>query len=128
MKRTELETKYLKYRTKTNLTSYKKQRNFCSKLYKKERKKYYNNLNIKNITENKEFWRTVKPFLSEKTKTSQKIFITKDERIMSDDQDIAEHFSKFFKNAVNSLGIENNQITVEGENPVDTTIKTFENH
>ena len=128
MKRTELETKYLKYRTKTNLTSYKKQRNFCSKLYKKERKKYYNNLNIKNITENKEFWRTVKPFLSEKTKTSQKIFITKDEKIMSDDQDIAEHFSKFFKNAVNSLGIENNQITVEGENPVDTAIKTFENH
>ena len=128
MKRTELETKYLKNKSKTNLSSYKKQRNFCSKLYKKERKKYYNNLNIKNITENKEFWRTIKPFLSEKTKSSQKIFICKGDEIISDDRDIAENFSQFFQNAVNSLGIENNQTIIEGENPVDTAIKTFENH
>ena len=38
MKRSELEGKYVKNKTSENLKSYKKQINFCSKLYKKERK------------------------------------------------------------------------------------------
>ena len=39
MERSELESKYIKNKTSENLKSYKKQRNFCSKLYQKERKK-----------------------------------------------------------------------------------------
>ena len=39
MRRSDLESKYVKNKTSENLKSYKKQRNFCSKLYKKERKK-----------------------------------------------------------------------------------------
>ena len=46
MKRSELESKYVKNKTNENLKSYKKQRNFCSKLYKKERKKYYEMLDL----------------------------------------------------------------------------------
>ena len=38
MERSELENKHVKNKTNENLKSYKKQRNFCSKLYKKERK------------------------------------------------------------------------------------------
>ena len=38
IKRSELESKYSKNKTNENLKSYKKQRNFCSKLYEKERK------------------------------------------------------------------------------------------
>ena len=38
MKRSELENKYVKNKTKENFISYKKQRNFCSKLYKKRGK------------------------------------------------------------------------------------------
>ena len=49
--------------------SFKKQKSICSKLYKKEREKYYDALNIKNVTDNKQFWKTIKPFLSEKSKT-----------------------------------------------------------
>ena len=39
MKRSELESKYVKNKTNENLKSYKKQRNFCSKLYKKREEK-----------------------------------------------------------------------------------------
>ena len=49
MKRTELETKYLKNKTGINLKAYKKQRNFCRKLYKKKRKKNHNKLNMNSI-------------------------------------------------------------------------------
>ena len=62
MRRSQLETKYLKTKTPENLKIYKKHRNFCSKLYKKERKKFYNALSLKKVTDNKLFWNTVKPF------------------------------------------------------------------
>ena len=73
MKRSELENIYVKNKTYKNLKSYKKQRNFSSKLYKKERKKYYEMLDLKNTTDNKEVWKTFKPFLSDKVTTFPKI-------------------------------------------------------
>ena len=66
MKRSELERKYFKHSSPANKKAYGKQKNLCSKLYKKERKKYYSNLDIKNITDKKKFWKTMKPFFSEK--------------------------------------------------------------
>ena len=66
MKRAQLESKYLRNSTAENINKYKKQNNYYSKLYKKERKKFYSNLDIKNITDNKLFWKTMKLFLSDK--------------------------------------------------------------
>ena len=64
MKCSELATKYHKTKSIEDYNNYKKQRNFCSKLYKKERKKFYDNFDIKNITDNKKFWKTLKSLLS----------------------------------------------------------------
>ena len=55
--RSQLETKYLKTKTQTDLKLYKKHKNFCSKLYKKERRKYYEFLYMKNVLDKKYFWR-----------------------------------------------------------------------
>ena len=66
MKLSELASKYHKTKNNEDYSKFKKQRNFCSKLYKKEGKKFYNNLNIEDITDNKKFWTTIKPLLSEK--------------------------------------------------------------
>ena len=38
MRRSELETKYFKLKTNDTLKAYKKQKNYCSRLYKKEKK------------------------------------------------------------------------------------------
>ena len=46
MKRSKLESKYLINQSYQNMTIYKKQKNFCSKLYKKERKKNYSKIDI----------------------------------------------------------------------------------
>ena len=45
MKRSYLEKLYFKMRTENSLKTYKKQKNYCSRLYKKERKELFNNLN-----------------------------------------------------------------------------------
>ena len=89
MKRSELESKYVKNKTNENLKSYKKQRNFCSKLYKKERKKYYEMLDLKNVTDNDELWKTVKPFLSDKVTTFPKISLVEKGEIISDESKVA---------------------------------------
>ena len=56
MKRSLLKTKYFKTNTAESLRLYKKQNNFCSRLYKKERRKYYSSLNAKEVTDNKAFY------------------------------------------------------------------------
>ena len=65
IKWSELASKYHKTKNTKDYNNYKKQRNFCSKLYKKERRKFCNNLNIKDITNNKKFWKTLKPLVSD---------------------------------------------------------------
>ena len=66
VKRSKLKSKYFKNQTVYNFKMYKKQKNYCSKLHKKERKRYYNNMNLANLNDNRCFWKTVKPFLSDK--------------------------------------------------------------
>ena len=73
MQRTKLRNKFLKDPSAENKFSYNKQRNWCVSLLRKEKKKYFANLNEKDITDNKKFWQTVKPFLSEKTKSREKL-------------------------------------------------------
>ena len=73
MNRSQLENKYLRNSSNLNRTKYKKQKNFCSRLYKKGRKKFYSKLDIKNLTDNKQFWKTMKPFLSEKSNNASEI-------------------------------------------------------
>ena len=46
MRRSELETKHFKLKTNDTLKAYKKQENYCSRPYKKERKKFFENLNL----------------------------------------------------------------------------------
>ena len=131
MKRSELESKYVKNKTNENLKSNKKQRNFCSKLYKKERKKYYEMLDLENVTDSKEFWKTIKPFLSDKVTTFPIISLVEKGEIISDESKVANSFSNFFENAVRSFGIKANEHSQENydlKNPVEIAIKKFEQH
>ena len=47
MKRSQLKTKYFKTNTAESLRLYKRQNNFCSMLYKKERRKVLQKLKAK---------------------------------------------------------------------------------
>ena len=132
MKRTELCNKYYKLKTLDTLHSYKKQRNFCSRLYKKERKKYYENLDSKQITDNRKFWKTVRPFLTDKGSSSSKITLVNGEAILSDAHSISTQFSNFYQNAVKSLGISKDLITNEDNmgihDPILSSVVKYSKH
>ena len=59
-KRSGLKSNYLKIQTQESFKSYKKQRNFFSRLYKKEPKNYYSLKDFKNINDNRLLWRTIR--------------------------------------------------------------------
>ena len=125
MKRSELESKYVRNKISENSKSYKKQRHLCDKLYKKERKKYYERLDLNNVTDNKKLWKTVKPFLSDKV-TFPQIALVENDEIISDESKVANSFSNFFENALHSLGIKTNEYSNNNydlKNPAEIAIK-----
>ena len=73
MTRTRLRNKFFKGQTVENIKNYNKQRNYCVTLLRKVKKEYYDSQDEKHVTDNKTFWKTVKPFLSDKTVNSPKI-------------------------------------------------------
>ena len=73
MVRTRLRNIFLKNRSEENKINYNKQRNLCVTLLRKSKKQYYQNLSVENVCDNKKFWKVVKPLLSNKIVSSEKI-------------------------------------------------------
>ena len=46
---------------------------------------YYSNLNEKDVTDNKMFWKIVEPFFSDKVTSSEKITLTEEDEIIGND-------------------------------------------
>ena len=66
MNRSRLLNKFRKENTEQNKWAYKKQRNLCVKLLKRAKKTFYNTLDVKKISDNKTFWKTIKPNFTKK--------------------------------------------------------------
>ena len=99
---------------------------------RKTKKNHHANLNQKDIADNKQFWRTVKPLLSDKSKSNEKISLVEGDKITSEDKSNAEILNLFFSNAVKNLKIpEFNDINPLAENipnPVFKAILKYKNH
>ena len=106
MLRTNLRNIFLKNRTEENKNRYTKQRNLCVTLLRKSKREYFNNLNEKNVCDNKTFWKVVKPLLSNKIISNEKITIAeKITIVIRGDNETAKVLNKFFANIVTNLNI-----------------------
>ena len=63
------------------------------------------NLHVKNITDNKTFWKTVKPFLSDQVTSTQKISLIDNDKIVKNVDDTAKVLNNFISNIVRDLKI-----------------------
>ena len=68
-----MKSKCLEHRKNYNI-----QHNFCKKLLRTTKKKYFNHLDTKKVTDNKTFWRTAVPIFSNKNSKSDKIILNKE--------------------------------------------------
>ena len=99
MKRSRVRKKFLRKKTEEIRKLYVKQRNKWVFLLKKAKKQYYQHLDEKNVTDNKKFWKTVKPLLSDKPVSTEKINLTENKKLLTSQSDTAETLN-FFSNIV----------------------------
>ena len=87
---------------------------------------------MKNITDNKKFWQTMKPFFGNSGSVNRKITLVEGEEVIADDIKVADTFSDFFDKAVSSLDLkENSDILNKVEDQSDPVSKAqhkFKDH
>ena len=81
---------------------------------------------MKSITDNKIFWKTMKPLFSDKGCHKPKITLIDEGKITSEDQEVSNIFNKYFKNAITSLEIENEHKDNEVNLDVSTNFRIDE--
>ena len=80
------------------------------------------------VTDNKLFWKTIKPFFSDKGNYGDNIKLVEEEQVLQNDSEIAEQL-----NVVSTLGITENSFIINKEyenisEPVQRAILKFESH
>ena len=106
MHRSKLKNKCHKCPSDKNKTLYKKYRNYCVSLLKKEKRIFYTNLDLNVIADNKKFWQNVKPLFSGKNKSQTSITLIENENIVSQKEEVAEILNTYFIESVQNLEIE----------------------
>ena len=96
MLRTTLKNRYNKNRTADNWDAFRRQLDFCVKLSRKVKREFYNQLDISELTDNKKFWKTIKPFISDKSSSKSRLILIEEGKIMSNESEVAETFNNFF--------------------------------
>ena len=132
MRRSTLKSKYFKNRTDENFKAFKKQKNFTNRLAKRERVKYFANLDLSKYTDNIKFWNTMKPMFSNTDLGHNKITLVENGEVVTDDKVNSENFNEFFIDAVSSLAIEENRALLDDVDddfdPVKRATRKFGHH
>ena len=63
MHRSKFKNIFNKTRANEDWDKYEKQRNFCVNLLRNTKKDYFQKLNIKDLTDNKKFWKIIQQFI-----------------------------------------------------------------
>ena len=104
MKRSQLKNKANKTRKAVDIFSYKKQLNSMVKINDECKREYFDKFNVKTIT--KLFWKTCKPYFSNKhSQSGSKITLIANDRIVFENNKIAKTFNTYFKSATDSLNL-----------------------
>ena len=121
MVRSKLRNKYPKSKSEIDKRRYNKQRNYCVKLLRLKKQKYYESLDISKVSDNKTVWKKIS-LLNKSYLTNSRIILLKNGAILSEEAKVADTFNEFFSNVVKELKIEkdNNLLTgvIEETDPV----------
>ena len=69
------------------------------------KKDYFQNLNVKDLSDNKKFCKTIKPYLSNKGLNSNKMLLEKKSELDSDEKQLAFIINKLLINITKSLNL-----------------------
>ena len=99
MNKSERRNKYLKWRSRENFLAMKNAKNLCNNLSKTNKKSYFQKVTQKGFANNKAFWNTIKPFLTNKGfLTSDVIWLTQENETITDKKKITHSFHSHYVN------------------------------
>ena len=104
MHRSKLSNNFLRHSSNENRKKYSKQQNYCVSLLRRIKKNYYN-LNEESITDNRNFWKTVTPFLSGKVSSTERITLIENDKNINNHNETANIINTFFSNIVINLNV-----------------------
>ena len=96
------------------------QRNKYVKILRNVKKEYLSNLNVKDGTDSRKFWSTVKTFFSDTSKTVNNIILSDNDKMLKDKKKVAKTLDDYFTNLTKTPKLK--PITF------NDTVNSFENH
>ena len=105
--------------------------------YTRIKKKYFANINISSISDNKKFWKTVKLLFSDKISRKETINLVVNDTILSDGPVVPDTFNNYFNDIVkNVLTLtsknfpkdKTNGVNLNLLDPVELAILKYKNH
>ena len=95
-------------------------------LLRKSKRNYDSNLHVKNISDYKKFWKTIKPLFSDKTKSTAFITLKDTNKIIESQNEVVNIFNDYFSKIVSALQIsESNNIDPQSERMSCPTLKSI---
>ena len=93
---------------------------------------YFRNRDLSNLTDDRKFWRAIKPVFAEKMKTTPSITFEENGELISEDRKIAELFNNYFLKITQGLGIQQDITHISVTNgingPIAKAIEKYKNH
>ena len=126
MLRSRLKNNFNKQRSDENWDNYKKQRNFCVKLLRQTKEKYFSDINVKSISDNKKSRKTIKPFFSNKGLNTNNTMLVEDNEIVRKEEIIANIMNNYFTNITTHLKLKPTKI--DPKENLERIIDTFQNY
>ena len=83
---------------------------------------YYKHLDIRDLAENRTFWKTIKPIFTDQIQISLPINLLEKGEIINDDVKIAEVFNEYFANSTDELGLTKNKANLSSSENIEDPI------
>ena len=74
-------------------------------LLRKTKRSYFEQINIKDISDNRKFWSTIKPFFSNKGLNSNKLMLIENDKLISEEPLLAKIMNEYFTNITKNLNL-----------------------
>ena len=98
-------------------------------MIRKTERDYYSNLNHKQVTDNKNFWKTFKPFFTDKGVNNEKVTVIENGETLSKNEEIAENLNNIFSDIITILKLPlYEDPTTNAENIADPVLEAIEKH
>ena len=133
--RSRLRNKFCKIPSEENEKLYKKQRNKCVAIRKKSIRNYFNKIANRNIVTNRNFWKIIKPFLSNKGHLENvDIMLNHNNKIVCNDHELVKVFNEHYINIIEKSGGEKPSNKIKeysfenDKKAIDIICNSYKNH